>query len=43
MIFIIEDIKDGLFIAQADTLSEALNIQGAKFKEGIDTYIRKKE
>lgn len=43
MIYWIENIKDGSFIAGAKTYEEALRIQDQKFKEGIDTYIRKEE
>lgn len=44
MIYWIENIKDGSFVAGAETYEEALAIQDKKWKEeGIDTYIRKEE
>lgn len=41
MVYWIEDIRDGSFVAGAKSYEEALVIQDKKFKEGIDTYIRK--
>lgn len=43
MIYWIENIKDGSFVAGAQTYEQALIIQERKFKESIDTYIRKEE
>lgn len=44
MIYWIENIKDGSFVACTKTYKEALIIQDKKWKEeGIDTYIRKEE
>lgn len=43
MIYWIENIKDGSFVAGASSYEEALIIQDKKWKEGIDTYIRKEE
>ena len=44
MIYWIENVKDGSFIAGADSYEQALIIQDKKLKEeGIDTYIRKEE
>ena len=44
MIYWIENIKDGSFVACAETYEEALAIQDKKWKEeGVDTYIRKGE
>lgn len=44
MVYWIENIKDGSFVAGAHTYEQALIIQNKKWKEeGIDTYIRKDE
>ena len=44
MIYLIEKIKQGSFVAGAETYEKALIIQDKKWKEeGIDTYIRKEE
>ena len=44
MIYLIENIKDGSFVAGAKSYEEALIIQDKKLKEeNIDTYIRKDE
>lgn len=43
MIYWIENIKDGSFVAGANSYEQALTIQDRKLKEGIDTYIRKEE
>lgn len=44
MIYWIENIKDGSFVAGSKSYEEALTIQDKKWKEeGIDTYIRKEE
>lgn len=43
MIYWIENVKDGSFVASAGTYERALIIQDKKLKEGIDTYIRKDE
>lgn len=44
MIYWIENIEDGSFVAAAETYEKALTIQDKKWKEeGIDTYIRKDE
>ena len=43
MIYWVENIKDGSFVAGAKTYEKALIIQDKKWKEGIDTYIRKEE
>lgn len=44
MIYWIENIKDGSFVAGTQTYERALLIQDRKWKEeGIDTYIRKEE
>ena len=42
MVYWIENIKDGSFVADASSYEQALTIQNKKLKEeGIDTYIRK--
>ena len=41
MTYLIEDAKDGAFIAEVNSYEKALTLQHNKFKEGIDTYIRK--
>lgn len=41
MIYWIENIKDGSFVAGANSYEKALIIQNDKWKEGIDTYIRR--
>ena len=44
MIYWIENIKDGSFVAGTQTYERALLIQERKWREeGIDTYIRKDE
>ena len=44
MIYWIESMKDGSFVAGANSYEQALTIQDRKLKEeGIDTYIRKEE
>ena len=44
MIYWIESMKDGSFVAGASTYERALIIQDKKLKEeGLDTYIRKEE
>ena len=41
MTYLVEDAKDGAFIAKVKSYEQALTLQHNKFKEGIDTYIRK--
>ena len=44
MIYWIENIKDGSFVAGANSYEQALTIQDRKLKEEcIDTYIIRKE
>lgn len=41
MVYWIENIKDGSFVAGAQTYEQALIIQHESLNKGIDTYIRK--
>lgn len=41
MVYWIENIKDGSFVAGAQTYEQALIIQYESLNKGIDTYIRK--
>lgn len=44
MIYWIENVKDGSFVAGAQTYEQAIIIQNKVWEEeGIDTYIRKEE
>ena len=44
MVYWIENIRDGSFVAGAKSHEEALRIQNRKWnEEGMDTYIRKEE
>lgn len=39
----IENIDNGSFVAGAKSYEDALTIQDQKFKEGLDTYIRREK
>lgn len=41
MVYWIENIKDGSFIAGTSSYEQALTIQHESLNKGIDTYIRK--
>lgn len=43
MVYWIENIKSGSCIIGTNSYEEALTIQDKKYKEGIDTYIRKEK